>query len=68
MPAASQVEVGNIGVLDRPSWTPALLDELAGFPVGAKDDQVDALSRAFSMLTGTRTMKITDEMLGRFAR
>lgn len=52
MPIASQVEVGNLSVL-RATWNAAFLDELAEFPNGSKDDQVDALSRAFAMLTDT---------------
>lgn len=67
MPVVSQAEVGNVGVLDRP-WRAALLDELAGFPSGAKDDQVDALSRAFGMLVGTGPMSISDDLLTRLRR
>ncbi|MDE2426245.1 MAG: phage terminase large subunit [Elusimicrobia bacterium] len=48
-PVASQVNVGNLDVV-RGSWNKSFLDELAAFPAGAKKDQVDALSRAFSML------------------
>jgi predicted phage terminase large subunit-like protein len=49
-PAASQVNNGHVGLL-RAAWNAPFLDELNLFPVGRKDDQVDALSRAFSMLT-----------------
>jgi predicted phage terminase large subunit-like protein len=49
MPVASQAEAGNLALL-RAQWNRALIEELAEFPGGAKDDQVDALSRAFSML------------------
>jgi phage terminase large subunit-like protein len=35
----------------RAEWNRNLLDELAEFPLGRKDDQVDALVRAFAMLT-----------------
>ena len=49
-PAASQANAGNLAILRAP-WNRAFLEELADFPGGAKDDQVDALSRAFSMLT-----------------
>jgi predicted phage terminase large subunit-like protein len=44
------VDNGDV-TLRRAAWNAAFLDELAAFPDGAKDDQVDALSRAFSMLT-----------------
>ncbi len=49
MPAASQASGGNV-VLRRAPWNRALLEELQDFPNGAKDDQVDALSRAMGML------------------
>jgi predicted phage terminase large subunit-like protein len=47
---ATQVTNGGV-TLRRAAWNAAFMDELATFPDGAKDDQVDALSRAFSMLT-----------------
>ena len=50
VPVASQVEAGLLKVVQA-EWTRAFLEELADFPNGSKDDQVDALSRAFSMLT-----------------
>jgi predicted phage terminase large subunit-like protein len=34
----------------RAAWNTVFMDELANFPYGAKDDQVDALSRAFELL------------------
>ncbi len=52
MPVASQVNAGNV-VLRHARWNRAFLEELQDFPEGAKDDQVDALSRAFSMLIET---------------
>ena len=52
VPVASQVEAGLVKAV-RAEWTRAFLEELADFPNGSKDDQVDALSRAFSMLTTT---------------
>ena len=50
-PLASQVEAGNV-TLVRGQWNRALIEELNDFPFGHKDDQVDALSRAFGMITG----------------
>ena len=50
MPVASQVEAGNVSVV-RGAWNQAFLEELEAFPLGAKDDQVDALARAFMLLT-----------------
>ncbi len=49
-PVASQVNAGNL-TLARASWNSAFLEELQDFPAGSKDDQVDALSRAFAYLT-----------------
>jgi predicted phage terminase large subunit-like protein len=48
-PLASQADAGNL-VLLRAGWTAALIEELRDFPNGRKDDQVDALARAFAML------------------
>jgi predicted phage terminase large subunit-like protein len=50
MPLASQVEAGNVSVI-RAEWSRTLLDEMRDFPWGKKDDQVDALVRAFTTLT-----------------
>ena len=49
MPVASQVNAGAVNLL-KSSWNRDLIEELQDFPGGAKDDQVDALSRAFSMV------------------
>jgi predicted phage terminase large subunit-like protein len=48
-PVAAQFEAGNIAVR-RGLWYQAFIDELGSFPQGEKDDQVDALSRAFITL------------------
>ena len=49
MPVASQVNAGTVSML-RGDWNRAFTEELQDFPAGTKDDQVDALGRAFSML------------------
>jgi predicted phage terminase large subunit-like protein len=49
-PIASQIEAGNLALV-RSNWNHAFIEELRDFPFGRNDDQVDALSRAFSMLT-----------------
>jgi predicted phage terminase large subunit-like protein len=49
MPLASQV-AGNVSII-RADWNRPLLDEMRDFPWGRKDDQVDALVRAFTTLT-----------------
>ena len=48
-PLASQVNVGNVSMV-RAGWNRALLDEMAGFPSAAHDDQVDAAALAFEAL------------------
>jgi predicted phage terminase large subunit-like protein len=49
---ASQANIGQIGML-KASWNASLIDELASFPSGRWDDQTDALSLAFSKLSGS---------------
>ncbi len=49
-PLAAQIEGHNI-ILLRAIWNHAFIEELRDFPYGRKDDQVDALSRAFGLLT-----------------
>jgi predicted phage terminase large subunit-like protein len=51
LPAAS-VEAGTFSLL-RAAWNRDFLDELRDFPHGRKDDQVDALSRAFALLSAS---------------
>jgi len=63
-PVASQVNVGNVSIISG-SWNRAFLDEIAAFPAGSKDDQVDALSRAFSMLDHARGTVFTAAHLAR---
>jgi phage terminase large subunit-like protein len=58
------VNGGTVEIL-RGAWNRAFLDELAVFPSRAHDDQVDALSGAFAMLTDSpapilRTGSLTD--------
>ena len=51
---ASQVNNGNFR-MRRGDWNCLFIEELAAFPQGRKDDQVDALSRAFGMLAPSAT-------------
>lgn len=54
-PFRAQCAAGNVKLL-RGAWNKAYLDELAGFPVGANDDQVDGSSCAYNaLLTETTT-------------
>jgi predicted phage terminase large subunit-like protein len=65
-PVASQFNVGNVSLVIG-DWNKAFISELAAFPNGVKDDQVDALSRAFSVVGLTRgPMQISAEALKRF--
>lgn len=52
MPVAAQVEAGRLALL-RAAWNQPLLNEMRDFPHGRKDDQVDALSRAYAMIGET---------------
>ena len=62
-PVASQCNVGNLLVVDG-AWNRAFIDELGAFPSGAHDDQVDALSRAFSVVgLGAPPMRISPAAL-----
>jgi predicted phage terminase large subunit-like protein len=54
MPAATQVDAGNLALVSAP-WNDSFLAELRAFPDSAKDDQVDALSRAVNTLVTTNT-------------
>ncbi len=49
MPVAAQISNGTMAIR-RAHWNAVFVDEISSFPHGRKDDQVDALSRAFSML------------------
>jgi len=65
--AATQIDGGNIALVAAP-WNDAFLSELAAFPGAAKDDQVDALSRAVNTMATTRgqpARMMTIPMIGR---
>ncbi len=48
-PFAAQIAAGNVSLL-RGRWNADLVEELAAFPSGRHDDQVDALARAMGNL------------------
>jgi predicted phage terminase large subunit-like protein len=50
-PFSSQVQAGNVRLV-RAAWNSTFLDELASFPNGKYDDQVDAAGGAFRVLAG----------------
>ena len=65
--AATQVDAGNVLLVAAP-WNDAFLSELRAFPDSAKDDQVDALSRAVNTLAttgGATARRIDVPLLGR---
>jgi predicted phage terminase large subunit-like protein len=50
LPIASRAEHGKVKLV-RGNWIPDFLDEVTTFPNGSHDDQVDAVSGAFQMIT-----------------
>lgn len=60
-PASAQVEAGNVSVLEGP-WNDEFFLESAAFPLGGHDDQVDAFTGAFAMITGNGTGTFTKQM------
>ena len=67
-PVISQVNAGNFSVVRAP-WNVQFLDELSAFPAGAKDDQVDALSRAFGIVgLGPKPMVFSPDTLAFLGR
>ena len=67
MPAATQVDAGNLTMLAAP-WNENFLAEIAAFPDSTKDDQVDALSRAVNTLATTNAQiarRMNMPLLGR---
>ncbi len=62
-PVISQVNAGNLAIVRAP-WNRPFIDELGAFPNGAKDDQVDALSRAFSLVgLAPKMFNVSDDLL-----
>lgn len=47
------VESGDVFLPEGAPWADSFVDELAKFPRGEHDDQVDALTHALSYLTGS---------------
>lgn len=50
---SSAAESGNVRLVQG-SWNKVFFDEVEAFPMGAHDDQVDALSGAFSVIDQCR--------------
>lgn len=62
MPIAAQAERGNVRVL-RGDWNSRFFDEVYAFPEGVHDDQVDAISGAFSALAVSRDAASTSSIV-----
>jgi len=56
-PISAQCEAGNVICL-KEKWTDSFLNELINFPEGKHDDQVDALSGAFQMLSDVKRPRL----------
>lgn len=56
---AAQINLGNVSMV-RGDWNDALTDEMRNFPNGRHDDQVDALSRAYSQFVQPVTTGLLD--------
>lgn len=52
-PVSSAAEAGNVAIMGG-QWNRAFLDEVALFPNGANDDQVDAMTGGFSYLSSKK--------------
>lgn len=62
------IEAGNVHIPDLmvAAWTGVYLDEMAAFPNGSHDDQVDATSQALAKLTsGTASIKAAKGDVGK---
>lgn len=55
-PLSAYAEQGHVYVA-RAGWTHTMINEFVEFPLGGHDDQVDAVSKAFSYLTGVKTKR-----------
>jgi predicted phage terminase large subunit-like protein len=57
LPVASRAEQSKVKLV-RKDWISQFLDEATAFPNGAHDDQVDAVSGAFQMISTRRAVWI----------
>lgn len=56
-PVSAQAEAGNVKIVKRP-WNGPFMDEITVFPLSKYKDQVDALSRLYSVLIKKRKRKV----------
>ena len=66
-PFATRVNAGKVKLV-KGAWNRAYLDELASFPMGANDDQVDASSGAYDMVEDVPSVEMIEvpDIFGRF--
>lgn len=64
-PLASQAEAGNVRLV-RGAWNAEYLNELAEFPFGKHDDQIDATASAFNKLAREQGQKRPFGSIGGF--
>ncbi len=57
-PMSAAAEAGNVKLVHA-DWNAAFLDEIAAFPMGRHDDQVDAATGAFNALAKVTRSKFT---------
>lgn len=57
-PFLAACEAGKVYIVQGP-WTPAFIEEFTLFPEGAHDDQIDAVSHTYKMLTGKKGISST---------
>lgn len=65
-PVSAAAEAGNVKLVREwgAAWIPAFLDEIEVFPHGAHDDQVDAVSGAFEVLSTKRKYGLVNKPAG----
>lgn len=56
-PLESAAEAGNVSMVIA-QWNKAFLDEASMFPLGAHDDQIDAVSGALNFIAGVRRSRV----------
>lgn len=54
------IEAGKVFLPRKAAWLPDLIDELAAFPFGSHDDQVDSVTQALNYATIRRTAVVRE--------
>lgn len=61
LPLSAQAEVGNVHLVEG-DWNDSFIDEMASFGNGGKDDQVDAATGAYTLLTQDNVGEFTEDL------